>query len=686
MTPARAKHDLTSARKRAEDLRSQIRHHDHRYHVLNQPEIGDSEYDRLYRSLVDLEAEHPSLVTHESPTQRVAGEPSEGFESVEHPQPMLSLGNVFDGDELREWHARVARLIERDDFALVCEPKIDGLAISLIYRDGRFERGVTRGDGLRGDDITPNLRTIRSIPLVLQTDAPPAVEIRGEIYLSRAEFDRLNEQRADAGEQLYMNPRNTAAGSLRQLDPAITAARGLDIFAYQIGWMEGGLRGGAAPAATQWEALQWMSDAGLPTNPHTERFESVDAAAEFCASWADRRSELPYDIDGVVVKVDDFSLQRQLGTVGRDPRWATAFKLPSEQAVTRLNAIEVSVGRTGVLTPFAVLEPVIVGGVQVRMATLHNEDQIREKDIRKGDYVIVQRAGEVIPQVVGPVLSRRKGRPRRFKMPTACPVCGTPVERDPDESATRCPNRDCPVKLSRGLEHYTSRGAMDIEGFGEKLSHRLVELGIITSLSDLYALPDRRDQLLELDGLGEKSLDRLFKNIDGSKQQPLRRLLVALGIRHIGSETAQALAVFFGSMDALRTATQEEIEAIDDIGPIVAEAVYEYLHDDQYGAMIGRLADAGVRMTDEQSALGGVLDGEAFIVTGALDRWSRNEAEALIKQLGGRVGAAVTKNTTYLVAGAGGGRKRARAEELKTLILSEDEFVALLTERGWQES
>ncbi|MEE8336803.1 MAG: NAD-dependent DNA ligase LigA [Dehalococcoidia bacterium] len=682
MTPAGAQHDLNRALERAEDLRSQIHHHDHLYHALNQPEIGDGEYDRLYRSLVDLEADFPALVTPESPTQRVAGEPSEGFASVEHRQPMLSLGNVFDGDELREWHARVARLIERDDFALVCEPKIDGLAISLTYRDGRLDRGVTRGDGLRGDDITANLRTIRSIPLVLQADAPPGVEIRGEVYLARAEFDRLNAQRAADGEQLYMNPRNTAAGSLRQLDPAVTAARGLNIFAYQIGWTEGR----NAPAATQWEALQWMSAAGLPTNPHAERFQSVDAAAEFCASWAGRRSDLPYEIDGVVVKVDDFSLQRQLGSVGRDPRWATAFKLPSEQAVTRLNAIEVSVGRTGVLTPFAVLEPVIIGGVQVRMATLHNEDQIREKDIRKGDYVIVQRAGDVIPQVVGPVLSRRKGRPRRFKMPANCPVCETPVERDPEQSATRCPNRNCPVKLSRGLEHYTSRGAMDIEGFGEKLSHRLVDLGFVSSLPDLYTLPDRREELLELDHVGDLLLDKLFANIELSKQQPLRRLLVALGIRHIGGETAQALAVYFGSMDALRAATQEQIEAIDDIGPIVAEAIFEYLHDDQYSAMIDRLIEAGVRMTDEQAAIGGVLDGEAFVVTGALDRWSRNEAETLIKQLGGRVGAAVTKNTTYLVAGAGGGRKHARAEELETPILTEDEFVALLRERGWEDS
>ena len=676
--------DLDGTRERIDALRAEIRHHDHRYHVLNDPEIGDTQYDRLYRELVDAEAESPVLVTPDSPTQRVSGEPSDGFASVEHRQPMLSLGNVFDGDELREWHARVAGLIERSDFALVCEPKIDGLAISLIYEDGEFVRGVTRGDGLTGDDITANLRTIRSIPLRLQdVGAPPRIEIRGEIYLGKAEFSRLNEQRATEGEQLYMNPRNTAAGSLRQLDPSITAARGLDIFAYQIGWTEGG----DPPAASQSAALDWVAAAGLPTNPFAERFESVDDAAEFCASWVDRRGDLPYQIDGVVVKVDDFALQRQLGTGGRDPRWATAYKLPAEQAVTRLNHISVSVGRTGVLTPFAELEPVVVGGVEVRMATLHNEDQIHEKDIRTGDDVIVQRAGDVIPQVVGPVLSRRKSGLRKFAMPKACPECGEAVERDPDQTALRCTNRNCHAQLARLVEHYTSRGGMDIEGFGEQLSARLVGLGFIKSLPDLYRLlPRRRKALLELDRVGDLLLDKLERGLEASKSQPLRRLLVALGIRHIGSENAKALAVHFGSMDVLRAASREQIEGIDGIGPIVAEALYAYLHDRRYAAHIDRLAKAGVRMDDERAAIGGPLDGEVFVVTGALDRWSRNEAEALIKRLGGRATGAVTKNTSYLLAGDGGGQKRDKAVAMETQILSELEFVDLLTSRGWQET
>ena len=419
------------------------------------------------------------------------------------------------------------------------------------------------------------------------------LEVRGEVYMSKAEFERLNEQRAEAGEQLYMNPRNTAAGSLRQLDPAVTASRRLDIFAYQIGWIESGRQ----PTASQWEALRWMAPAGFPTNPHAERFETIDEVAEFCARWVDRRDQLAYEIDGVVVKVDEVALQRQLGTVGREPRWATAYKLPSEQAVTRLKRIDVSVGRTGVLTPFAVLEPVVVGGVTVSVATLHNEDQVRLKDIRKGDDVIVQRAGDVIPQVIGPVLSRRKngGRGmRRFKMPRRCPVCGTPVARDTDEAAHYCPNRDCPAKLAKLVEHYSSRGGVDIEGFGEQLSFRLVDLGLIRSLPDLYALPDRREQLLDLDGVGEKTLDSLFANIEASKRQPLRRLLVALGIRHVGHETATALAMHFGTMDALRATTLEEIETIDGIGPIVAEAVHDYLQDADYSAQIDRLAEAGV--------------------------------------------------------------------------------------------
>ena len=679
-----------AARSDSEELRSLVRYHEHRYHVLDDPEIGDSEYDALYRRLVDLEARFPELITPDSPTQRIGGAVAEGFDVVEHREPMLSLSNAFDGDELRAWYARVLRLLEVESVALVCEPKIDGLAISLVYRDGVLEVGATRGDGLRGEDITANLRTVREIPLrVHGDDIPPAFEVRGEVYLSREEFDRLNAQIARANAELaegkrpqplYMNPRNTAAGSLRQLDPKVTKQRRLQLFVYQMGWTEG-----AAPPASQSAALDWLREAGFPINPHAQRFEGIDDAVAFCEAWVRRRDELPYAIDGVVVKVDDVGEQRQLGVVGREPRWATAYKFPAEQAVTRLRDIQVSVGRTGALTPFAVLEPVVVGGARVSVATLHNAEQVQAKGLLIGDDVIVQRAGEVIPEVVGPVLAAREGREdelRPFEAPERCPVCETPVVTD--GPSARCPNLRCPPRVARTVEHFASRGAMDIEGFGEKLAARLTELGFISSVADIYALHGRREELLALKGIGGKTLDKLVAQIEASKQRPLRRLLVALSIRHVGAETARDIAVHFGDMAHLRAAGVEEIEAIDGVGPIVAQALREYLDDDANAAEIARLAEAGVRMDDDTSARGGPLEGDIVVVTGRLERWARNEAEALIKELGGRVSGAVGKQTSYLLAGAGGGAKRARAEELETPILSQDEFVARLVERGWE--
>ncbi len=668
------------AAREIEELRSLVRHHEHRYHVLDDPEIGDSEYDALYRRLVDLEARFPELVTSDSPTQRVGGAVAEGFAVVEHREPMLSLSNAFDGEELRAWYARVLRLLEVEEVALVCEPKIDGLAISLVYRDGALEVGATRGDGLRGEDITANLRTVREIPLRVQSeDVPPAFEVRGEVYLSQQEFERLNAERAEAGEPLYMNPRNTAAGSLRQLDPSVTAQRRLQLFVYQRGWTEG-----AAPPSSHWGALQWLREAGFPINPHARRFEGIEDAVAFCEQWVRQRVVLAYAIDGVVVKVDDVAYQRQLGVVGREPRWATAYKFPAEQAVTRLRDIQVSVGRTGALTPFAVLEPVVVGGARVSVATLHNAEQVEAKGLLIGDDVIVQRAGEVIPEVVGPILPAREGREaelRPFEAPTHCPVCATPVETD--GPASRCPNLRCPPRVARTVEHFASRGAMDIEGFGEKLAARLTELGFIEGVADIYALGERREELLALDGIGEKTLDNLFAQIEASKQRPLRRLLVALSIRHVGGETARDIAVHFGEMAQLRAATVDQIEAIDGVGPIVAQALHEYLEDSANGAEIARLAAAGVRMDDDASARGGPLEGDVVVVTGALERWSRNEVEALIKELGGRVSGAVGKQTSYLLAGAGGGAKRARAEALETTILGEDEFLDRLRARGW---
>ncbi|MPZ99352.1 MAG: NAD-dependent DNA ligase LigA [Dehalococcoidia bacterium] len=678
--PSQQQRPAEEARERAEELRAQIRYHDHLYYVVNQPEVGDSQYDALLQELRALEDAHPEIITPDSPTQRVSGAPSAAFGVVEHREPMLSLGNVFNSDELSAWHQRVVRLLEHDDFAFVCEPKIDGLAISLIYEQGRFVRGATRGDGYRGEDITANLRTIRSLPPTVDLPSTPvAFEVRGEVYLSRSEFARLNEERAKNGEQLYMNPRNTAAGSLRQLDPRITAGRRLDLFAYQLGWIEGD----GAPA-THWQAMKWLREAQFPTNPVAARLESIDAVAEFCASWVEKRDALDYEIDGVVVKVDEFNLQRQLGAVGREPRWATAYKFPAEQAVTRLRRIQVSVGRTGVLTPFAELEPVFVGGATVGMATLHNEDHIHELDIREGDDVIVQRAGDVIPQVVGPVLSRREGKDLQpFEMPTTCPVCETPVRKEPGEAAHYCPNRACPAQLPRQVEHFTSRGAMDIEGFGEQRSFLLTRLGFIQSLADIYELPNRREELLALEGIGEKTLDQLFLNIEASKQLPLHRLLIALGIRHVGGETARALALHFGNMEHLRSATQEEIEAIDGIGPTVAQAVHDWFRDPDYAVLTDRLAGHGARMDEDVSARGGQLEGLSIVVTGSLDRWSRNQVEELIKQMGGRVSGSVSKKTDFVVSGEGGGSKREKAEQLGVEVIDEAAFIERLRERGW---
>jgi DNA ligase (NAD+) len=674
--------ELEQARERVEELRGEIRYHDHRYYTLNEPEIGDTQYDELMRELRELEERFPELVTPESPTQRVAGAPVEEFGVVEHREQLLSLSNVFDTDELHAWHQRIVRLLERDDFGFVCEPKIDGLAISLVYEQGRFVQGATRGDGRRGEDITANLRTLRSIPLVLDGDnLPPAFEVRGEVYMSKAEFERLNLERAERGEQLYMNPRNTAAGSLRQLDPRVTAARRLDLFIYQLGWVEG-----ERPAASHSEAMAWLRELSFPTNPLAQRFDTVDEVAAFCQSWASKRDTLDYDIDGVVVKVDEYALQRQLGVVGREPRWATAYKFPAEQAVTRLLNIEVSVGRTGVLTPFARLEPVFVGGANVSVATLHNLDHLSALDIRPGDDVIVQRAGDVIPQVVGPVLSRRTGRELEpFTMPEHCPVCGSDVSKDPDEAAYYCSNRRCPVRVARQVEHFTSRGAMDIEGFGEKLSFQMVELGFVETLADLYHLHERREELLEIRGIGEKTLDSLFANIEASKQQPLHRLLIGLGVRHVGTETARALALHFGAMESLRAASIEDLEALADVGPIVARSVHEYLHDPEYIELIDRLAEAGVRMDEEVAARGGPLEGQAIVVTGSLERWSRNEVEDLIKRLGGRVSGSVSKKTSYVIAGEGGGSKRDKAEALGVEIVDEEAFVQRLAEAGWSE-
>lgn len=663
------------AKLRVEELRSQIAYHDYRYHVLDSPEIADAEYDVLMRELRELEAAHPELITPDSPTQRVSGQPIEAFGIVEHRQPMLSLANSFSEDELRAWWRRVTRAAEREDIALVCEPKIDGLAVALVYENGAMVQGATRGDGMRGENITQNLRTIRSIPLSISKAVPERFEVRGEVYMTKPGFERLNQERGEQGLPLFASPRNSAAGSLRQLDSTITASRPLGIFLYQLGWVEGD-----NSPATQWEALQWLSELGFRTNPHIRRFTNIDEVVEHLKGWEAQRDSLDYEIDGLVVKVDEFSLQRALGSVGREPRWAIAFKFPPTQATTKLLSIDINVGRTGTLNPFAVLEPVIVAHARVKLATLHNEDDIRRKDIRVGDTVIVQRAGDVIPQVVGPVLSRRTGEERVFEMPSHCPVCETAVVRPEGEVMSYCPNRACPAQIFRLLTHFASRGAMDIEGLGESMAQQLLENSLVRDIGDVYSI--RKEDLLQLERMGERSAEKLLAGIEASKSRPLARVLFALGVRHVGDETAELLAGHFGSMDALKDASLEDLEAVPTIGPKTAQAIYEYFQDEANRELIEKLRRAGVKLEGAAAAREGPLQGSTFVVTGSLSRWSRNEIESLIKRNGGTVSSSVTKKTTYLVAGESPGSKLTKAQDNGVTILDEEAFADFVAGKG----
>ena len=671
--------EFQQAKLRVEELRSQIAYHEHRYFVLDSPEISDAEFDRLMQELRELEGRHPELITPDSPTQRVGGAPVETFGIVQHRLPLLSLANGFNADDIRAWHRRAANIIERADFALVCEPKIDGLACALVYEDGQLTTAATRGDGMRGENITPNVRTIRSIPGRLAArDAPKRFEVRGEIFMTKSGFEKLNLERGEAGLPLFASPRNSAAGSVRQLDPKVTASRPLDAFLYQLGWQDDG-----KTPPTHHGVLEWMKKLGFKVNPNIRRFTELDDVIAFCESWVEKRDSLDYEIDGIVIKVDDLGLQRQLGAVGREPRWAIAYKFPPTQATTLLRRISVNVGRTGALNPFAELEPVKIAGVTVKLATLHNEDDIRRKDIREGDTVIVQRAGDVIPQVVGPVLSKRRKGLRRFKMVSKCPVCGTPSARNPGEAVWYCPNRQCPAQRHRLLEHFVGRGAMDIDGIGESLAYLLMDRGFLQDGADLYRLKERRDELLEIERLGEKSVDNLLASIEASKQRPLAQVLVALGIRHVGGEVATTLARHFGSMDALMAASVERIEEIPGVGAKIAESIVEWFSLDENVAVVEKLRAAGVNLREEKGAAReGPLSGLTFVVTGRLEHFSRDGAESLLKRNGAAVVGSVSKKTSYVVVGEEPGSKLAKAQQLGTPLLDEDAFVALLAERG----
>ena len=668
-----------SVDRRAAGLRREINRHNYRYYVLDDPEIPDAEYDRLMRELRRLEEEHPHLVTPSSPTQRVGAAPAEGFSQVEHSRPMLSLSNAFDEDELRAWHKRVVGLLDGAGFDLTCELKIDGLAVSLRYENGELAQGATRGNGYVGEDVTQNLRTIRSVPLTLMgDDLPPGLEVRGEVYLPLEDFRRLNEERAERGEPLYANPRNTGAGSVRQLDPTVTASRNLRIWVYSLG----GARDYPLPEG-QWESLQWLSRLGFRVNPHNHLCRSLEEAIDYYNYWLEKRHDLPYEADGVVIKVDPFPYQTALGFVGREPRWAIAYKFPAERAVTRLLDIGINVGRTGSLNPYAILEPVIVSGATVKQASLHNEEDIHRKDIRVGDWVTVERAGDVIPQVVGPIVERRAGDEKPFLMPSHCPVCGAPVVKPESEAVHRCPNSACPVQFFELLKHFVSKGAMDIDGLGEQWCSILIEKGLVEDLSGLYYL--EKGQLLDLDRMGDKLATKIMGNIEASKGRPLVRTLFALGILHVGPEIAELLTRRFPSIDALAQATEEEMTGIPGIGPKIAESAAAYFAVPDNLEVIEKLRRAGVKLHEDAPPVDHAalpLSGKSFVVTGTLSAFPRREAESRIKALGGGVTSSVTRKTAYLVAGESAGSKLDTARRLETPVLNEAEFLELLEQAG----
>lgn len=667
--------DKEQARAEIERLREIIRYHDYRYYVLNSPEISDEEYDALMRKLQELEALFPDLVTPDSPTQRVGGKPQEGFAPFVHARPMLSLNNAFTEEEIRDFDRRVKKMLGVDEIDYVVELKIDGLAVNLRYENGVFVRGATRGDGTTGEDVTANLRTIKSIPLRLRGERIPAVfEVQGEVFMHRSDFERLNEEREKRGEPLFANTRNAAAGSLRQLDPNVTASRRLDIFVYGAFFIESPFY-----PETQWELLETLRELGFKVNPHARLARSIDEVIAIHKEWEEKRKSLDYDIDGLVVKVNSLTFQDILGATSKSPRWAIAYKFEPTRAVTRVLDIEVNVGRTGTLTPVAVLEPVEVGGVVVKRATLHNEDEVRRKDVRIGDWVIVGRAGEVIPEVVLVLKERRDGSEKVFTMPTHCPVCHSPVVREEGEVAVRCVNASCPAQIKERIRHWASRDAMDIEGLGERLIDQLVDQGYVRSIPDLYRLTKK--DLLKLERMGDKSSENLLRAIERSKRRPLARFLYALGIRYVGEFVAQTLADHFGSLRRIMDASLEDLLAVEGIGPKVAQAVWQFFKNPENRAMLEELEALGVTPEEEEvtvPASSNVLQGKTFVFTGTLSRFSRKEAEDLVRQKGGKVAGAVSRKVDYLVVGENPGGKLDEARRKNIQILSEEEFYRMI--------
>jgi DNA ligase (NAD+) len=661
------------AKVRVEELRELINHHDYRYYVLDDPQVSDAEYDELMRELRGREEEFPEFVTPDSPTQRVSGRPTELFAPAHHLAPMLSLDNAFSWEELNAWGKRVERQVGRQaDF--VCELKIDGLAVAVMYENGAYVRGATRGDGRVGDDITANIRTIRSVPMRLRGDNLPTIlEVRGEVYLPVKAFEQLNEDLAERGQKTFANPRNSAAGSLRQKDPSITASRPLRLWCHGVGAVEG------RRFDRHSSILDHLQESGLPVAPQTERMDSLEEVFAFCERWEKNRHSIDYEIDGVVVKVDQIALQEELGATSHAPRWAIAYKFPPEERTSLLRAIDVHTGRTGIVTPFARLEPVFVSGVTVTTATLHNEDEVKRKDVREGDTVIVRRAGDVIPEVVGPVLSKRPSGARPWRFPKKCPSCGTPLVRKEGEAYRRCPNKQgCPSQNIEWLFAFASRGAMDIETLGYKTGMLLIDMGWVNDPADVYSIT--REQLAQLPGFKEKKIENLVSAIEGSKDRPLWRLLVALNIPHVGYHVAQVLARAFRSVDLLKHATVEDLVGVEEIGPEIARSVHDWFHDRTNRKLLDRLAAAGVRMEDPEPELPpeGPLSGTTIVITGGLESMSRAEAERAALEAGARVASGVSKKTDFVVVGDNPGSKYDRAVQLGVDTIDEEQFLKRL--------
>ncbi|MDD4092426.1 MAG: NAD-dependent DNA ligase LigA [Smithellaceae bacterium] len=666
--------DKETAHQRIFELRKTIEYHNTRYYQQDAPEISDADYDRLMKELQNMEALYPDDEMASSPTQRVGAAPLSKFAPFTHPQPMLSLANAFGADEIRDFDSRVRRLAKADRVDYVAEPKLDGLAVNLIYENGIFRRGATRGDGAVGEDVTQNLKTIASLPLRMKTGAfhpvPELIEVRGEVYMEKEPFEKLNLRRAEEGEAPFANPRNAAAGSLRQLDSKITARRPLNIFLYGIGSAR------SAAFTSHWEIIETLAAWGFPVNPLIRQTPDIDACIAYFEEIGSIRSGLPYDIDGVVLKVNLLEIQNLLGSVSRSPRWALACKFPAQQASTVIQDIIVQVGRTGTLTPVAVMEPVNVGGVLVSRATLHNEDEILKKDIRIGDAVLIQRAGDVIPEVVSVIVSKRTGREKEFRMPGACPECGSEIVRQADEAAHRCINLSCPAQLKEHIRHFASRGAMDIEGLGEKLSAQLFDAKVITDPADLYFLT--KEQLLRLDRQAEKSVENLLEAIERSRTPALDKFIFALGIRHVGERTAKLLAGHFGSLEALMSAGCEELTSIHEIGPEIAQSILEFFAESKNRTVLEKFRQAGLSpRTTAPTALAS-LKGKSFVFTGSLASMGRNEAKAAVESLGGVVHSSVTGKTSYVVAGSDPGSKLEKAGKQNIPVIGEEEFLTMI--------